>query len=69
MSKEGYGAYARDTGKAPIQRECPTCSRLVGGFFAMGRFQIARHMKPTGGRCRTVREPGSGKIVIERKGA
>jgi hypothetical protein len=62
-------SYAETTGKAPIQRQCPTCSKMVGGMFLLGRFQIAIHHKPAGGRCRTLREVGTGKNIPQPKGA
>jgi len=57
--------YQKGSGLAPDRRACPNCGRIMGGFFALGRFQMARHTKPGGGKCRTLRAPGSGAIVAK----
>lgn len=53
------------TGASPDRRPCPRCERKVGGFFAGGRFQQARHNDPkTGKPCREPkRAPGTGRII------
>lgn len=55
--------YVTKTGVAPSARECPRCGRRVGGFFALDRFQPARHRDAHGAWCRQLREPGSGRVI------
>lgn len=44
--------YVEVTGMSPDARVCPRCGRRVGGFFAVGRWQQARHKNASGRPCR-----------------
>jgi hypothetical protein len=67
MARNAPKTAATNTGVSPDARACPRCGRRVGGFFAMTRFQPARHLDPKTKRpCREPkREAETGRVLGE----
>lgn len=52
------------TGRPTDARACTRCGRVVGTFFnGTDRWQVAKHNRPDGRKCREAREAGTGRVI------